>query len=668
MFKRILIANRGEIAVRIIRTAHAMGIETVAVYSDVDESALHVQHATIAVGIGAAPAQQSYLDSDKIIQAALKTQADAIHPGYGFLSENPDFVSAVETAGLVFIGPSASAIKAMGLKDAAKQRMSDAGVPVVPGYHGADQTPEYLQQQADQIGYPLLIKARSGGGGKGMRLVTASAEFNDHLSSAVREATASFGDPAVLLEKFVDSPRHIEVQVFGDNHGTVVHLFERDCTLQRRHQKVVEEAPAPGMTDSVRRAMTDAAITAAQSINYSNAGTIEFIVDGSGPLREDGFWFMEMNTRLQVEHPVTENITGFDLVEWQIRIAAGEPIPVAQSDIQIQAHSVEVRLYAEDPENGFLPVSGKLHDIHFSEHARVDAGVRSGDTITPFYDPMLAKIITTGDNRTAALRAMTTALNDTHVAGTATNLGFLSALVVHDKFVEGTMDTGLIDERLEDLLPPEKDTHFDRLLACLILSKLPNFNHQPKNDMTGWRLWGNASFRVKLNTNDTLQTHRITYSADRQLDYFVDEHGDIPDARVQVKKITATEIQYEFNGQGSTARFVTWTSQPRGDTHLLLKNNGQTHTYNVANPLTSNQSDSINSDAVTAPMTGVIRMVHAENGDEVKADTPLVVLEAMKMETTLLAPRDGTVASVLCTEGDAVSDGDVLIELVEEAE
>ena len=660
MFKRILIANRGEIAVRIISTAHAMGIETVAVYSDADESALHVKNATVAVCLGAAPATDSYLASDKIIQAALQTQADAIHPGYGFLSENPDFVSAVEQAGLVFIGPSADAIQSMGLKDAAKQRMSDAGVPVVPGYHGVDQNPEFLRQQADNIGYPLLIKARSGGGGKGMRLVKASTEFMENLDSAVREATASFGDPAVLLERFIESPRHIEVQVFGDEHGNVVHLFERDCTLQRRHQKVIEEAPAPGMTESVRQAMTDAAITAAQSINYSNAGTIEFIVDGTGPLREDGFWFMEMNTRLQVEHPVTESITGFDLVEWQIRIAAGEPIPVAQADIRILCHSFEARLYAEDPSSGFLPVAGKLHDIRFSDHARIDTGVVSGDTITPFYDPMIAKIITTGADRDKALMALNQSLRDTHIAGTATNLGFLSALAVHDDFVAGTMDTGLIEQNLDDLLPPDTDSPIERMLACLVLSGLSS-----THAYTGWRLWGEASFRVKLIFQGSENTHRITWSNDRDAQLFLDEHDSEPSASAKIQRITASEVHYEVQGQRAVARYVMWVSQLGGDRHLLLKQGAYAQTYSVSNPLTSGESVVVNSDVVTAPMTGVIRVVHASDGDTVEAESALIVLEAMKMETTLIAPRDGTVARVLCAEGDAVSDGDVLVQLVE---
>jgi len=480
---------------------------------------------------------------------------------------------------------------------------------------------------------------------------------------AGNEAKSSFGDDRIFIEKFIEKPRHIEIQVLADKHGNTIYLNERECSIQRRHQKVIEEAPAPGMSDAVRQAMTSAAITAAQSIQYSNAGTIEFIVDGSGPLREDGFWFMEMNTRLQVEHPVTESITGFDLVEWQIRIAAGEPIPVAQSQIRIQAHSVEVRLYAEDPANGFLPVAGKLHDVHFSTHARVDTGVVSGDTITPFYDPMIAKIITSAENRDAAIRTMATALKETHIAGTATNLDFLSALVEHDEFVAGTMDTGLIEKDLEGLLPPEADTQHERMLACLILSNLLGNDDVKLHDTAGWRMWSDTNLRVNIIRKDQECTHRIAWSADRTLLFYENEHDDNVNASIQIQSITGNEIHYEVNGQRHSVRIVRWTSQTSGDEHLLLKSGKRSHTYRVANPLTPSGSDSINSDVITAPMTGVIRVVHSVNGDVVEEGDSMIVLEAMKMETTLVAPRNGTVANVRCTEGDAVSDGDMLIEL-----
>jgi len=489
MFKRILIANRGEIACRIIRSAHDMGIETVAVYSDVDADALHVKAATCSEYIGASAAAESYLNIEKIITAATHSGAEAIHPGYGFLSENPSFVEAVNQAGLIFIGPTAAAIRAMGLKDAAKQSMADAGVPIVPGYHGAEQSPEALHREANQVGYPLLIKARAGGGGKGMRLVDSDADFLEKLDSAVREAQAAFGDPIVLLEKFIQSPRHIEVQVLGDQHGNLVHLFERDCSLQRRHQKVIEEAPAPGMTDAVRSAMTDAALKAAKTIEYSSAGTIEFIADGSGPLRADGFWFMEMNTRLQVEHPVTEAITGVDIVAEQIKIAAGEPLSLSQEEVVMKGHSVEARVYAEDVEADFLPVSGVLRHVDFDSNARVDSGMVTGDTVSPFYDPMLAKVIGFDNTREQAINRLITSLKNTHLAGTKTNLGFLIDLLSHKGFQKGEIDTAFI----ENVKPTWKKTlevsAIDRLLGALILNR-----SNARSGSLNWRLWGELKY------------------------------------------------------------------------------------------------------------------------------------------------------------------------------
>src|SRR6056297_3221962 len=457
MFETILIANRGEIACRVIDTARRMGVRTVAVYSDADAGARHVAMADRAVRIGGPAPAESYLRGDAIIAAALETGAQAIHPGYGFLSENPDFVDAVKAAGLVFIGPSAKAIRAMGLKDAAKALMEQAGVPVVPGYHGDNQDPEHLSGAADAIGYPVLIKAVAGGGGKGMRLVTRPEEFNEALDSARSEARTSFGNSDVLIEKYIQKPRHIEVQVFGDG-ARAVHLFERDCSLQRRHQKVIEEAPAPGMTADMRAAMGAAAVRAAQAIGYKGAGTVEFIVDGSGGLRPDGFWFMEMNTRLQVEHPVTEAITGVDLVEWQLRVASGEGLPKGQEELQITGHAFEARLYAEDVPKGFLPATGRLAHLAFPDGARADSGVRAGDEISPFYDPMIAKLITHGPSRAAALRKLSRALERCEVAGTVTNLAFLGALAGHEGFAKGEVDTGLIGRDLDALVVAPKAT------------------------------------------------------------------------------------------------------------------------------------------------------------------------------------------------------------------
>src|SRR6056297_2423338 len=451
MFETILIANRGEIACRIIETARKMGVRSVAVFSDADAGARHVAMADEAVHIGAPAPKDSYLKGDVIIAAAQATGAEAIHPGYGFLSENPDFVDAVKAAGLVFIGPSAKAIRAMGLKDAAKALMEQAGVPVVPGYHGDNQDPEHLSGAADAIGYPVLIKAVAGGGGKGMRLVTRPEEFNEALDSARSEAKTAFGNDAVLIEKYIQKPRHIEVQVFGDGE-TAVHLFERDCSLQRRHQKVIEEAPAPGMTDDMRAAMGQAAVRAAEAIGYAGSGTVEFIVDGSRGLRPDEFWFMEMNTRLQVEHPVTEAITGVDLVEWQLRVASGGALPMQQEDLAISGHAFEARLYAEDVPKGFLPATGRLTHLRFAEGARADTGVRAGDEISPHYDPMIAKLITHGATRAGALRRLSAALRDCEVAGTVTNLAFLGALVGHEGFAAGDVDTDLIARDLERLV------------------------------------------------------------------------------------------------------------------------------------------------------------------------------------------------------------------------
>ncbi|HHY02324.1 MAG TPA: ATP-grasp domain-containing protein, partial [Paracoccus sp.] len=483
MFSKILIANRGEIACRIIDSCRRMGVDTVAVYSDADRGARHVAMADEAVHIGGPAPRDSYLRGDAIIRAALDSGAQAIHPGYGFLSENPEFVDAVTAAGLVFIGPSAAAIRAMGLKDAAKALMEQAGVPVVPGYHGDNQDAGFLAQQADGIGYPVLIKAVAGGGGKGMRRVDNPADFAAALASAQGEAQTAFGNPAVLIEKYVTAPRHIEVQVFGDGTNAV-HLFERDCSLQRRHQKVIEEAPAPGMTPEMRAAMGDAAVRAAEAIGYAGAGTIEFIVDGSRGLRPDGFWFMEMNTRLQVEHPVTEAITGVDLVEWQLRVASGEPLPLRQDQLSITGHAFEARLYAEDVPAGFLPATGRLAHLQFAGNARVETGVRQGDSISPWYDPMIAKVITFGPTRAIALSALETALIDSEVAGTVTNIDFLVALTRHKGFRAGDVDTGLIDRDLDQLIDQSEPPAETRALAVLGVAGL----HDPavRGGVTLW--------------------------------------------------------------------------------------------------------------------------------------------------------------------------------------
>ncbi|WP_295246533.1 biotin carboxylase N-terminal domain-containing protein, partial [uncultured Brevundimonas sp.] len=442
MFKSVLVANRGEIACRVFRTAKRMGIRTIAVYSEADANALHVREADEAVLIGPAAARESYLDGAKVLAAVKSTGAEAIHPGYGFLSENADFAEAVAAAGLIWIGPDPSSIRAMGLKDAAKALMIQAGVPVTPGYQGADQSEETLTAEAARIGYPVLIKAVAGGGGKGMKRVDDPADFAAGLASAKREGAAAFGDDRVLIERYITRPRHIEVQVFGDKHGEVVHLYERDCSLQRRHQKVIEEAPAPGMSDDVRAAVTSAAIKAARAVNYVGAGTIEFIADASDGLKADGVWFMEMNTRLQVEHPVTESVTGVDLVEWQFRVAAGEPIPLKQDEIQLNGWAMEARLYAEDPANGFLPSIGKLEHFVMPEGIRVDTGVEQGGEVSQFYDPMIAKLIVHEDTREAAAARLAEAAGEVEVWPVKANAGFLKRCLEHPRFVAGDVDTG----------------------------------------------------------------------------------------------------------------------------------------------------------------------------------------------------------------------------------
>ncbi|WP_234855542.1 acetyl-CoA carboxylase biotin carboxylase subunit [Paracoccus everestensis] len=640
MFQKILIANRGEIACRVIDTARKLGVRTVAVFSDADRAARHVAMADEAVHIGGPAPKDSYLRGDAIIRAALDTGAQAIHPGYGFLSENPDFVDAVAAAGLVFIGPSAAAIRAMGLKDAAKALMADAGVPVVPGYHGPNQDPAYLEEQAGQIGYPVLIKAVAGGGGKGMRLVERPQDFAPALQSAQGEAATAFGNPAVLIEKYIQRPRHIEVQVFGDGTNAV-HLFERDCSLQRRHQKVIEEAPAPGMTAEVRAAMGDAAVRAAEAIGYAGAGTIEFIVDGSNGLRPDGFWFMEMNTRLQVEHPVTEAITGIDLVEWQLRVASGEPLPARQDDLTINGHAFEARLYAEDVPAGFLPATGRLAHLRFADDARNETGVRQGDTISPWYDPMIAKVITWAKTRAIALSKLEAALVDTEVAGTVTNIDFLIALTRHQSFRVGEVDTGLIARDLDALVAASEPQHAARALAVIGLAGLAD--PQVKGGITLWQplrrtihwqggqavleVLGPGAARVTLDG----QPLDVRWQGDR---WWVD--GSLCRHR-----ITAHDSGVSVFGAGSL--------------HLAL-----------LDPL-DRQADAGAGAALTlSPMPGLVKAVDVSAGQAVKAGDRLCVLEAMKMEHSLTAARDGVVAEVLASAGDQVEAGAPLIRLEEE--
>ncbi len=645
MFDTILIANRGEIACRVMQTARAMGVRCVAVYSDADAGAKHVAMADTAVHIGKSAPAESYLRGDVIIAAALKSGAQAIHPGYGFLSENPEFVEAVEAAGLTFIGPSAKAIRAMGLKDAAKALMEEAGVPVVPGYHGKDQDPGRLAQEAEKIGYPVLIKAVAGGGGKGMRLVEKPADFDDALASAQGEARTAFGNPDVLIEKFVTQPRHIEVQVFGD--GTrALHLFERDCSLQRRHQKVIEEAPAPGMTEEMRAAMGTAAVRAAEAIGYSGAGTIEFIVDGSDGLRPDGFWFMEMNTRLQVEHPVTEAITGVDLVEWQLRVASGEPLPARQEDLRINGHAFEARLYAEDVPKGFLPATGRLAHLDFPITARIDSGVRPGDEISPWYDPMIAKVTVHGPTREIALKRLGQTLKRTQVAGSVTNLAFLGALATHKGFAVGELDTGLIARDLDTLVVAPSWTPVQAVAAAMSMVGLDR-----SHPMSGFALWQPLRRALPLGWGEEVIDIRVEV---------VSPH--IQDWQVGEKRLRAVCDGGIWTIDGAPLPPVA----VNGSVVTVFDDYGVS--FDVIDALARASAAFGDPTLIEAPMPGMLKQVFAKAGEAVCKGDRLAVLEAMKMEHTLTAALDGTVAEILVPAGTQVSAGDVLIRLEADAQ
>ncbi len=642
MFTKILIANRGEIACRVMETASFMGVATVAVYSDADANSKHVAMADQAVHIGGSAPADSYLRGDVIIAAALGTGAQAIHPGYGFLSENPDFVEACEAAGLVFIGPSADAIRAMGLKDNAKTLMQKAGVPVVPGYLGADQNPANLADEAGKIGYPVLIKAVAGGGGKGMRLVEAAGDFADALTAAKAEALNGFGNDHVLIEKYIQQPRHIEVQVFGDGRQAV-HLFERDCSLQRRHQKVIEEAPAPGMTGEVRAAMGAAAVKAAEAIGYSGAGTVEFIVDGLSGLRVDGFWFMEMNTRLQVEHPVTEAITGVDLVEWQLRVASGEALPKAQDQLQIKGHAFEARLYAEDVPAGFLPATGTLTHLEFPEAARADSGVRAGDVISPFYDPMIAKLTVHGGTRAEALGKLARVLSRTEVAGSVTNLAFLRALSVHGGFGRGEVDTGLIARDLDSLvLEPVASA------AVVALAALGAVGLEQAGAGDGFVLWAPLQQTVLLRVGEDEIAAKVATLGSGRFEVTLNDtvHQVVRGAHWLVDGVSVAAHVVRLGA--SVSVFA-----------------GHGFHFSVVDPLDADASHAGDGNLVEAPMPGLVKGVFAVAGQAVAEGDRLAILEAMKMEHALLAARDGVVAEVLVTEGAQVEAGAALIRLEE---
>ncbi|WP_199525422.1 acetyl/propionyl/methylcrotonyl-CoA carboxylase subunit alpha [Pseudoalteromonas sp. bablab_jr011] len=647
--KKILVANRGEIACRVMRTAKQMGLTTVAVYSDADKHAQHVKLADEAYHIGPAPSKDSYLVADKIIDVAKQTSVDCIHPGYGFLSENSEFALACEQNDIAFIGPPASSIEAMGSKTRAKEIMHEANVPLVPGYYGDNQDTEFLKAEAEKIGYPVLIKAAFGGGGKGMRVVEHAKDFISALEGAKREAKAGFGNDLVLLERYVTKPRHVEVQVFADNHGNCVYLGDRDCSLQRRHQKVIEEAPAPGLSDSLRKEMGQAAVRCAQAINYRGAGTVEFLLCG------DEFFFMEMNTRLQVEHPVTEMVTGVDLVSWQINVAAGGKLPLSQADIQLQGHSFEARIYAEDPSNDFIPCSGRIDALFTpteSEFVRIDTGIAAGDEISPFYDPMIAKLIVHDDNREAALGRLSKALQQFHLAGFSCNVNFLHNLANHPTFQAGAPDTHFIEDQGAQLVAKDEQQHTlaTVIAAFAYMSTLKGSSASPWQQLTGFML--NSAALTKIPFTD------VAVQAEKCADGF---------------KINLNSVDYTSSGtvENGLARLVINGEKVvahviQTDTHITVMYNAQQTVIELIDKhyISEHESDAL---PLAAPLNGtVVKHLVAVGSEVVKGDA-VVIIEAMKMEYTLNAPHDGVLTSYCFGEGELVSHGDMLA-IVEEQE
>ena len=663
MFRSLLIANRGEIACRIIRTARRLGIETIAVYSEADASARHVRLADRAFLLGPAAARESYLSVEKILAVAKESGAEAIHPGYGFLSENADFAEACARAGVVFVGPSASAIRSMGSKSLAKSLMEKFDVPLTPGYHGDEQAPERLAKEADRIGYPVLIKASAGGGGKGMRRVDAAADFAAALASCKREAASSFGSDHVLIERYIERPRHIEVQIFGDTHGNYVYLFERDCSVQRRHQKVLEEAPAPGMTEERRAAMGRSAVRAAQAVDYAGAGTVEFIADKSGT-----FYFMEMNTRLQVEHPVTERITGMDLVEWQLRVAAGEALPRKQEELSIDGHAIEARIYAENPDAGFLPSTGRL--IHLvppreSEHVRVDTGVEQGDAITPHYDPMIAKLIVWGEDRSEALARMASALDRYEIVGVANNVEFLARLVRSESFAKANLDTALIEREREALLPAERTIPDSAWLVATAaeLAKrtaLATREASPWAPFDGWRMGGRAAQLVAIRHEDETRELFATFVSKGHWDVSVGK-ADAPATRLTLEQNGRHDLRVTIGDASLHATAVADGSR----LHVFL--GGARWDLEVVDPLYVESDADTHVGGLRAPMPGKVIAHIAKEGARVDKGAPLLVVEAMKMELTISAPRAGVVKSFLYGVGEQVNEGVELVSFEEEA-
>ena len=669
MFSKILIANRGEIACRVAATARRMGVQTVAVYSDADAKAKHVAACDEAVHIGGSSPKESYLRWERIIEAAQATGAQAIHPGYGFLSENEEFALACASAGLVFIGPPASAIQAMGLKAESKRLMAQANVPLVPGYQGQDQEPALLQREADAIGYPVLIKASAGGGGKGMRLVEKSEDFAAALASCQREAINSFGNDAVLVEKYVQRPRHIEIQVFGDTHGNCVYLFERDCSVQRRHQKVLEEAPAPGMTPELRARMGEAAVAAARAVNYVGAGTVEFIVEQPGGYERPDqmkFYFMEMNTRLQVEHPVTEAVTGQDLVEWQLRVASGEPLPCTQDELRITGHAIEARICAENPDNNFLPATGTLHvyrkpacTAFERSTVRMDDGVREGDAISPFYDSMIAKLIVHGDTREQALARLDDALAQTHIVGLATNVQFLRYVARSDAFAQARLDTALIQREqavLFDQEPVGLPLAAAAAVANTLLAERGESGADPFSQRDGWRSLGLYRRRFEFDFGGEHAKAWLTYGRDGSYALAVGE----AEGPLAFAPLADGGMDVQFAGRRTHA-----TVYAEGETDHVFTPRGATRI--VALDLLAHAGETASEGGrLTAPMPGKVVSFAVQAGDAVKKGQALAVMEAMKMEHTIAAPADGVVAELLYAPGDQVTEGAELLRLSSE--
>jgi len=663
MFRKILIANRGEIACRIIRTARRMGVQTVAVYSDADRNALHVSMADEAVHIGAAPARESYLLAERIIDACIQTGAEAVHPGYGFLSENAGFSRLCHENNIVFIGPPAPAIEAMGSKSAAKTIMDKAAVPLLPGYHGEDQSRQLIRKAAEEIGYPVLLKAVAGGGGKGMRIVTAPDEFDEALAAAKREAAASFGNDDMLVEKYLQQPRHVEFQVFCDQHGNAVHLFERDCSVQRRHQKVIEEAPAPGMKAELRQTMGEAAVQAALAIQYEGAGTVEFLLD-----RDESFYFMEMNTRLQVEHPVTEMITGQDLVEWQFRVASGEALPLRQDELQINGHAFEARVYAEDPDQGFLPASGTLSYLQpprEGHHVRVDTGVLQGDEVSTYYDPMIAKLIVWDEDRGRALARLAKALSEYRISGLTTNISFLYNLANCPAFVNAELDTGFIERHRESLFHDSREDRVQDLpLASLfLLLRLEQSSRARASSAEPWSPW-NAANAWRLNAPG-VHTGGIVVNG-KDYDVPVEEVGTETNRRFRItvegKSVVAAgelkgeELYADIDGYRRRVAVV-----PHDGQFTLFSEQGAMQ-FSMRQPDYGDEDAGSGPGAFAAPMSGIVVKLLVEQGAEVEKGQPVIIMEAMKMEHTLCAPSDGSVLQYFFQAGDQVDGGAELLE------